>query len=106
MLLDKLLVNGIDGKVYDESIKCMYRDKVTWIRFNDTTTEWIDCTEGVKQGDILSPTLFSIFVNDFVDEIGDIDLGVKVSDISISVLLICRRYYSKFSVRKESPSNT
>ena len=86
MMLYKLLMNGIDGKVYN-SIKSIYSNTISAVRLGNKLTEWFDCSTGVKQGDSLSPTIFAIFVNDLVDEIRDLDLGVKVDHTSISMLL-------------------
>ena len=46
-----------------------------------------DCRTGVKQGCNLSPTLFSIFANDLVAEVNDLDIGIKVGDRKLSLLL-------------------
>ena len=50
-------------------------------------TDWFYCHSGVKRGDNCSPTLFSIFVDDFVREINDLGLGITVNDAKVSVLL-------------------
>ena len=42
---------------------------------------------GTKQGDSISPTMYSIFVNDLVAEINNLDLEIKVGDRNISMLL-------------------
>ncbi len=42
---------------------------------------------GLKQGDTLSPTLFGIFINDIVREINDLNLGVKIGNKKLSILL-------------------
>ena len=50
-------------------------------------TKMTDCRTGVKQGCNLSPTLFSIFANDLVAEVNDLDIGIKVGDRKLSLLL-------------------
>ena len=42
---------------------------------------------GVKQGDNLSPILFSIFINDLVQEENDLRLGIGIGDSRLSILL-------------------
>ncbi|XP_060587764.1 uncharacterized protein LOC132743245 [Ruditapes philippinarum] len=86
MQMYKLLLNGVDGKLYN-SIKSIYNHTVSCVRINGRLTEWFQCVNGVKQGDNLSPTLFSVFVNDLVTEINNLDLGVKIDDTSVSMLL-------------------
>ncbi len=50
-------------------------------------TDWFEVRNGVKQGCILSPTLFSLFIEDLVQEIKDVTLGVVCADIMVSLLL-------------------
>ena len=45
------------------------------------------CDKRGQQGDSLSPTLFSIYLNDLATEIKDLNVGVPVPDIDISLLL-------------------
>ena len=86
MLLYKLLLNNVDGKIYN-SIKNIYASTSASVRINGTLTDWFDCATGVKQGCTLSPTLFSIFANDLVHEINDLDLGIVVGDKKVSILM-------------------
>jgi len=86
MILYKLLLNKVDGKVYG-AISSMYKHSVSCIRINDKLTEWFDCQRGLKQGNNLSPTIFSIFINDLVPEVNDLDLGIQVGDVKVSMLL-------------------
>ena len=51
------------------------------------TTEWFGTLQGVRQGDNLSPTLFSIYLNDLAKETKDMGPGVSLDDINISILL-------------------
>lgn len=50
-------------------------------------SEWFETTSGVKQGDNLSPTLFSLFINDLAQEITNLQCGVKFDDDMLSILL-------------------
>ena len=86
LLFYKLLQNNIDGRMY-KAIKGLYSNPVAKIKINEAYTDWFDTTSGVKQGDSLSPTLFGIYINDLVAELNSYDLGVKLGDIKISILL-------------------
>ena len=41
----------------------------------------------MRQVDTLSPTLFNIFINDLADNIKELNLGIKIKDINLSILL-------------------
>ena len=61
----KLMNYNINGKVYTV-IKNMYKNMDFTIKLNDMLTEKFKIENGVKQGCPLSPTLFNIFINDFI----------------------------------------
>ncbi len=65
----------------------MYSNPVARIKLNEAYNDWFDTTSGVKQCDSLSLTLFGIYINDLVAELNSYDLGVKLGDIKISLLL-------------------
>ena len=73
LLLYKLIKIGVDGKLYNP-LKCIYASSESCIRINDRLTDWFPCELGTKQGDSISPTMYSIFVNDLVAEINNLDL--------------------------------
>ena len=50
-------------------------------------TEWFVTLLGVRQGDSLSPTLFSIFINDLAQGLKELGLGIEVENEKISILL-------------------
>ena len=47
----------------------MYENVKARIRCGAKFTDYINCTRGVKQGDVCSPVLFSLFINDLALEI-------------------------------------
>ena len=59
MLLYKLLLLKIDGKMYS-SIKSIYANTTSCVRINGKLTYWLSCNSWVKQGDNLSHALFSL----------------------------------------------
>ena len=97
MLLYTLLLNKVDIKLYN-SIKSIYTSSTSCIRI---LTDWFDCKNGVKQGNNLSSTLFSVFVNDFISEINAMHLGVNLGNENISLLL----YADDIALVAESEAN-
>ena len=69
LLLYRLLQHNIKGKCY-KSIKALLNNTSSCIQLiHGLRTEWFDINAGVRQGDSLSPTLFSLFINDIILEI-------------------------------------
>ena len=87
ILLYKLMkFFNIHGKFYN-SIKCLLSNSAAKIRINNFYTNWFNVSSGVRQGDTLSPTLFSMYINDLVNDVNNISCGVEVENTEISILL-------------------
>ena len=70
------------------AISAMYKSPRARVILNEFSTEYFDCPLGVKQGDTISPTLFSIFINDLAAEIKASNLGITLdNNLSLSILL-------------------
>ncbi|XP_071960018.1 uncharacterized protein [Antedon mediterranea] len=63
-----------------ENVKCK-------VQFANLETELFDIDEGVKQGCSLSPTLFSIYINELRIMLNNSDLGVNIFNTKINCLL-------------------
>ena len=65
-LWHRLTHHGIKGKCFD-FIHNMYKNIKPKITTNEGSSQFFNCNVGVRQGENLSPFLFSIFLNDLED---------------------------------------
>ncbi|XP_071136614.1 uncharacterized protein [Mytilus edulis] len=87
MLWYKLMALGINGK-FLKGLQSLYVDVRYAVKINGYMTDMFNVNLGVKQGCKLSPTLFSVYVNDLADEINSLNLGIPINaDSMISILL-------------------
>ena len=62
-LWNEILNNSVNGKCFKVIVN-MYNGIKARIKVNNVLSEIFPCTKGVRQGENLSPFLFSIFLND------------------------------------------
>ena len=85
-MLKKLHRFGIRGKTF-KVIESMYRNDQTCVRLGNKRTSFFDVNCGVKQGCILSPNLFNVFLSDLPAQFQDEDSRpAKLNDRSIGSL--------------------
>ena len=86
LLFFRLLQYNIDGKMYN-AIKSFYTQCESCIRLNSLCSEWFPVNSGVRQGDNISSTLFSLYINELAKEINAMNVGVKFGHVNLSILL-------------------
>ncbi len=86
LLFYKVLCGNINGKIYKE-IQSIYSETVSCVRINEHTTDWFVSMSGVRQGDVLSSTRFSLFINDLAVGIKSTGIGVPFRGTILSILL-------------------
>ncbi len=86
LLWNKLSSMGIGGKML-QSLQSLYNNVKYCVRLNGIKSDFFDVKCGLRQGCLLSPLLFNLFINDLAIEIKSLDLGVPVGEDSISILL-------------------
>lgn len=56
------------------------------VRLNGECGRWFATENGVKQGDNLSPSLFSVYINDLLIELQSSGIEVKLMNVKLNVL--------------------
>ncbi|XP_077985394.1 uncharacterized protein LOC144440039 [Glandiceps talaboti] len=75
VILWKVGIRGHVWKIIDD----MYDKLFNKVKLNDIETDYFETTEGVKQGCVLSPLLFSIYINKFAKMLKNSNVGVQIN---------------------------
>ncbi len=85
LLLSKFIGSGIHGKMYF-SIKNIYKLTEASVQINGQHSDWFIIKNEVRQGDTLSTTLFLVYINDFVNELNRLDVGININGTKLCTL--------------------
>ena len=91
-LLHKMQKVGITGK-FLSVISSMYSSDKSCLKIGNKITESFQCHNGVKQGDILSPTLFNLYLHDLLEQFETVNDPVCLDGRAID----CRLYADDFN---------
>ena len=69
------------------AINSLYENYSCSVRVNGKFTEPFYISNGLKQGCIISPTLFKIYINDLVEDINSLGKGITTPDGQVSLLM-------------------
>ncbi|XP_063406305.1 uncharacterized protein LOC134690258 [Mytilus trossulus] len=69
------------------ALKAIYSNVECSVRLNGNMTEWFNVNTGLKQGFVLSTVMFNIFINDLIDDIKLLDIGINIDGEKLSILL-------------------
>ena len=83
----KLIKCGIDGKVFD-IIRSMYANIKLRVKCLNSLSDLYSCDVGLLQGEIMSPFLFSLFINDIEAHLQEnINDGINIEQLRLYLLL-------------------
>jgi len=84
-LLNAVWEIGIRGRIW-RVISNMYNNVQSQVKFGDITTDFFQIDEGVKQGCVLSPILFCIFINELAKRFRESEVGARICNIQVGCL--------------------
>ena len=86
LLCYKLLCCEVNGKFY-RVLHSIYKETNASVKLNSHITDSFKINSGVMQGETLSPTLASLYLNDFAVLLKNTQFGIKLDDLYVSILL-------------------
>lgn len=86
LLFYKLFKKGMKGKLFSV-LRSMYSDVTACLRTPVGLSNFFKCELGVQQGNILSPLLFTLFINDLGEALNTEFTGVYILSIKLFFLL-------------------
>jgi hypothetical protein len=63
------------------ALKGLYSNIECSVRLNGNMTDWFNVDSGLKQGCILSFSMFNIYVNSLIDDINALNIGIDIDSI-------------------------
>lgn len=69
------------------ALKAIYSNIECCVRLNGHTTDWFNVNTGLKQGCVLSTVMFNIFINNLIDDIKSLNIGIDIDGEKIAILL-------------------
>jgi hypothetical protein len=86
-LWEKLYNLGLRGKVWSV-LRNMYKVVKSCVRVNNVYSKSFECDVGLRQGEILSPILFSLFIEDLENSLQEnVCDGIIIENITLFLLL-------------------
>ncbi len=65
--------------MFYNAINSLYRDMKGRIKIGSIYTEWFPIVSGIRQGDVIAPAIFNLYVNDLDLEMKDLYLGIPLT---------------------------
>ena len=64
----------------------VYEDQYAWVKWGGSRSSIFSIVNGTRQGSILSPTLFAVYVDDLLLELRNLGVGCKVARVFVGAM--------------------
>ena len=80
MLFKKLIERNVPAIVVRALIFC-YEEQVAWVKWGNTNSEEFSVTNGTRQGAVMSPPLFSVYLDDLFKLLRKLGVGCHIAGL-------------------------
>ena len=81
--------SGFGGRILS-FLQAAYRSLTCEVKVGEMMSDSFTVSRGLRQGCVLSPLLFSLYVNSLVEKLRGAGVGVECRGQMVTTLLICR----------------
>lgn len=91
LLWHRMIKIGVHGQIL-KVVRSMYSKLKSCVRIdnNNNLTDWFECNTGTRQGCMLSPFIFTMYLNELIENINNGQIqGINVTNDCRDVCLLC-----------------
>ena len=88
ILFQRLLDRGMPAIVVRVIIR-VYEDQYAWVKWGGTRSSLFSIVNGTRQGSILSPSLFALYVDELLVELRKLGVGCRVAGVFMGAVGFC-----------------
>ena len=85
IMFNKLLAKGLPAVVVRVLI-VVYEKQFAWVRWGEAKSEVFPIVNGTRQGSVLSPTLFSIYMDEILVNLRKLGVGCYVGEVFMGAI--------------------
>ena len=86
ILFTKLLDAGLPPVVI-RVLMFVYEEQVAWVRWGDTKSDTFSIINGTRQGSMISPALWAVYLDMLIKELRDLGVGCHVGGLYMGVVV-------------------
>ena len=79
-LFSKLLKKNIP-KIVIRALTYVYTKQEAWVKWGNTCSETFSISNGTRQGSVLSPAIFSVYIDDLIKDLRKLGLGCRIGGV-------------------------